>query len=225
MSNSIDETRMQLPPNMGDAARWIPKLTEPAAEERERAAVELFNLGGWLSHHALSLWSDNPEFAALLLRDRIGAASNALRDTVGIAVKPETFERIRNANGLPRLADVPPDQDALEFELHFSMRLREGRTTVPAPVRLDVLTTKQPAGDGAIAKFLAKFGEGIQQVEYEVSNVDRATQILADQVGQKPIYPATRPGADGTRVNFFLAPTEGGKKILIELVEPAKSAR
>jgi len=33
------------------------------------------------------------------------------------------------------------------------------------------------------------------------------------------IYPATRAGADGTRVNFFLIPGPDGKKVLVELVE------
>jgi hypothetical protein len=33
-----------------------------------------------------------------------------------------------------------------------------------------------------------------------------------------PVYRATRAGADGTRVNFFLVPAQG-KKVLIELVE------
>ena len=89
-------------------------------------------------------------------------------------------------------------------------------------MRLDILTTQKPGGAGAIAKFLEKFGEGIQQVEYEVSNVDSATKILADKFNQKAIYPAARPGADGTRVNFFLVSAAGGKKILIELVESAR---
>ena len=205
-----------------DGKRWIPKLADQSFQQREEAARELFNLGGWISRDALTSWSDSPEFAGLFLRDKIGSILNAVRDTVGIAVLPETFNRIREANGSPRLAEVPPDQDALEFELHFSMQMPEGRGTIKAPVRLDILTTKQPGGDGAIAKFLAKFGEGIQQVEYEVSDVDRATKILAERFGLKAVYSATRPGADGTRVNFFLAPAEAGKKILIELVEPAK---
>jgi hypothetical protein len=34
-----------------------------------------------------------------------------------------------------------------------------------------------------------------------------------------PIYPGKRPGADGTRVNFFLVPLPDGGKVLIELYE------
>ncbi len=128
--------------------------------------------------------------------------------TVGIAVEPGVFEQIRAANGSPRLADVPPDQDAREFELEF-----------PGGVRLDILTTRQPGGDGAIAKYLRKFGEGIQQVEIDVNDVDRATELLRAQFALQPVYPATRAGADGTRVNFFLVPLPDGKKTLIEFVE------
>jgi hypothetical protein len=139
-------------------------------------------------------------------------------------VIPETFSRIRAANGMPRLASVPPDQDAEEFELHFNAPQRRGSKSDDKKIRLDVLTTKQPGGEGAIAKFLAKFGEEIQQVEYEVTDVDQATQILAQRFSVKAIYPATRAGADGTRVNFFLVPGALGKKILIELVETARPA-
>ena len=103
---------------------------------------------------------------------------------------------------------MPADQDAEEFELRFA-----------DDVFLDVLTTREPGGSGAIAKYLAKFGEGVQQVEYRCTNVDRATQILKDKFGVVPVYPATRPGADGTRINFFLVVSPDGGKVLIELYE------
>jgi hypothetical protein len=128
--------------------------------------------------------------------------------TVGFAVFPETFSKIRAANGNPRLADVPPDQDAIEFELHFA-----------GGAQIDILTTKAPGGPGAIARFLEKFGEGIQQVEFDVESVDDATEILRSRFNLAPLYPATRSGADGTRVNFFLVSRPDGRKVLIELVE------
>jgi hypothetical protein len=52
--------------------------------------------------------------------------------------------------------------------------------------------------------------------------VDRATDILRARFKLDPVYPATRPGADGTRINFFLAAPLQGKKVLIELVEARK---
>ena len=41
-------------------------------------------------------------------------------------------------------------------------------------------------------------------MEIDVTDVDRATEILRTRFKLEPIYPATRPGANGTRVNFFL---------------------
>lgn len=130
--------------------------------------------------------------------------------TVGLAVPREAFNRIRIANGTPRLAEVPPDQDAEEFELHF-----------PEGISLDVLTTREPGGEGAIARYLTKFGEGVQQVEFRCTNVDRAAEILKDKFKIAPIYPATRAGADGTRVNFFLVASPDGGKVLIEIYQAA----
>ena len=104
--------------------------------------------------------------------------------------------------------NVPPDQDAEEFEWNPD-----------EAVHLDILTTRALGKDGAIAKFLAKFGEGIQQVEFLTSDVGKVTRLLASRMNIMPIYPATRSGADGTRVNFFLVSAAEGRKILIELVE------
>jgi len=173
---------------------------------RSAAAIEIYRRGRAPADRTVYVWWTNPEFAALC------GANPAV--TVGIAVKRTTFDRIREANGLPHLAVVPPDQDAEEFELHF-----------PNDVSLDVLTTRDPEGSGPIAKFLSKFGEGVQQVEFQCSNVDRATQILKEKFEVAAVYPETRPGADGTRVNFFLVAASEGRKILIELFERTKRSR
>jgi hypothetical protein len=190
-----------------------------AADEqaRQQAAQMLFDLGRALSRETIDRWQQDAELRTFLITEQ-----NSPRATVGIAVTPELFKRIREVNGDPKLANVPPDQDAIEFELHFPRISPAGKDSAGSNIRLDILTTQNPAGEGAIANFLKKFGDGIQQVECEVSNVDSATKILADKFAQKSIYPATRPGADGARVNFFLVSTSGGKKILIELVEAAR---
>lgn len=180
-----------------DIARWIGQLAGPVPAERNTAAAQLYREGASLFSSAANEWMKHPEFRALV---------RSTECVVGIAVQPGTFEAIRAAHGSPRLADVPPDQDAREFELHLS------------GASFDILTTREPGGAGAIARYLQKFGEGIQQIEINVSDVDRATQILRAQFKLEPVYPATRPGADGTRVNFFLAPAQG-KKALVELVE------
>jgi hypothetical protein len=169
---------------------------------RAIAATEIYRTGRARADKAIHEWWQNIEFAGLC-----GARPAVI---VGLAVRPDTFAKIREANDWPRLAEVPAEQDASEFELSF-----------PGDVHLDVLTTRDPGGDGAISKFLKKQGEAIQQVEIRCGNVARATEILREAFGVGAVYPETRPGADGTRVNFFLIPASDGTKVLVELFETA----
>jgi hypothetical protein len=189
-----------------ELASLIRGLSDSDSGKRERAAAEIFRLGTSLARAAVSNWLDDSELMQLLIL----GASNFPETTVGLAVNREHFRSIRAANGSPRLAAVPPDQDAEEIELHFAQG-----------ARLDVLTTRDPLASGAIARYLAKFGEGIQQIELLTRSVDQATKILRERLALEPIYPHTRAGADGTRVNFFLASTAEGARVLIELVESA----
>ena len=190
--------------DVGEIAPLIPSLCLADPAKRAIAAAGIFTRGFAMAGATAQEWLAHPPLASLLVHGPSGAPET----TVGVAVEPETFERIRIANQSPRLADVPPDQDAKEFELDFA-----------GGVRVDILTTRQPGGTGAIARYLLKFGEGIQQVEFNVTDVDAATEILRERFALEPVYPATRAGADGTRVNFFLVPRTGGGKVLIELVE------
>ena len=185
--------------------RAIEGMSSSDSEVRVASATEIHHIGRGFADHAVYPWWSDPELASLLNQSTPFV-------TVGLAVTPERFAKIREASGSPRLADVPPDQDAREFELHL-----------PGGLSMDVLTSKDTAGSGAIAGYLQKFGEGIQQVEFRCKDVDRATQILQEKFALKAVYPATRPGADGTRVNFFLVSAPGASKILIELYEPAPS--
>lgn len=179
--------------------KQIEQLSSADEAVRDAAAEEIYIAGSILARRASKAWFTDGEF--------VSVAGAEPKITVGIAVAPELFEKIRVANGNPRLADVPPDQDALEFELHFT------------GLHLDVLTSRAPDGQGAIAKYLAKFGGGIQQVEFLCSDVDRGTRILKEKFGMKAVYPETRAGADGTRINFFLAATAEDEKVLIELYQ------
>ena len=195
-----------------DITRWIRGLANPDPAKRLATATQLKLVASTLCQSAINEWNENLEFRELLLpflADAAGKPNHGKTPFVtGIAVQPDNFEQIRTANGSPRLADVPPDQDALEFELRFGDH-----------ADFDILTTREPGGSGVIARYLQKFGEGIQQIEILATNVDRATEILGTQFHLAPIYPATRAGADGTRVNFFLAAAPGNKRVLIEIVE------
>ena len=182
--------------------RAIDGMSSAESETRAVSATEIYKIGRALADHAAYPWWGDEALAALL-------NGSDPKMTIGLAVTPERFKEIHEASGLPRLSEVPPDQDALEFELHF-----------PGGLSMDVLTSKDPAGGGAIAKFLQKFGEGIQQIEYLCKDVDRATQILKSKFSLVPVYPSTRSGADGTRVNFFLVAAPDAAKVLIELARP-----
>jgi hypothetical protein len=194
-------------PSSESIAAYISQLAGPDAKEREAAAYALFRLGCAGAEPVLKKWFADPEFRALV-------PGGGLLLTVGLAVQPATFEAIRARFGQPPLAEVPADQDVLEFELSFAHG-----------VRLDVIAPRTATGEGAISKFLARFDEGIQQVECDVREVSRATEILQQRFQLQAIYPQTRPGANQTRVNFFLVPIADDRKLLIELVESPRKAK
>ena len=190
-----------------DISSFIRGLSDADPAKRGSAAAEIFRRGSELARSAVQHWLADKELAGCFTIGDSGFPET----TVGLAVMPARFESIRTACGSPRLADAPPDEDVLEVELEF-----------PAGVRLDILTSRQPEGSGAIARFLRRFGEGIQQIELFSNNVDRATRILRERFRLMPVFPATRAGAGGTRVNFFLVREPQGRNVLIELVEAGK---
>lgn len=179
---------------------WIAALHADSPTARAEAAAAIYHLGRERALNATRLWLQNPDFAAL--------CSPTPSVTVGLAVRQQTFALIRAANDFPQLAEVPAEQDATEFELHFS-----------GGIALDILTTRDPEANGAIARFLTKQGEAIQQVEFRCSDVNRAATILRDQFAQASIYPEKRPGANHTQINFFLVSAPDNSKVLIELYE------
>jgi len=183
----------------------ITNLSATKKSARMVAASEIYREGRAPADRAVSRWREDAELSELLLSPKPIV-------TVGVAVRRETFARIRAANGQPALAQVPAEQDAEEFELHFG----DG-------VELDVLTSREPSGQGAIARFLAKFGEGVQQVEFRCLNVDRAMAIVRERFSAASIYPEARAGANGSKVNFVLVNDPGAgaenAKVLIELYE------
>jgi len=213
--------RGQLRTRPAPTPEYIHRLAEPDPQQRAEVAYDLYRNGLARTLNWLDDWSKDHEFRSLIVSDSFtglrGKPSSQPKLTVGIAVLPETFDKIRAANGSTPLAEAPADQDVIEFELELVQDFT-------APVRLDILTTNEPGGGGAIARFLEKFGEGIQQMELDVTDVDRATEILRARFHLEPIYPTTRPGASGTRVNFFLVNTWNNTKVLVELVEQPKGA-
>ncbi len=75
--------------------------------------------------------------------------------------------------------------------------------------------------DSTIAKFLARNGQGIQQLAYRVSDIDAVSETLRER-GVRLLYDAPKRGTSDSRVNFVHPKDAGG--VLVELVEPAAHA-
>ncbi len=73
--------------------------------------------------------------------------------------------------------------------------------------------------DSPIGKFLARNGEGIQQVAYRVTDIEVAADELRTS-GVRMLYETPKRGTAGSRVNFAHPKDCGG--VLIELVEPGE---
>lgn len=76
------------------------------------------------------------------------------------------------------------------------------------------------AEDSPIGRFLARNGEGIQQVAYTVDDIDAISAHLRD-AGLRLLYDSPRRGTADSRINFVHPKDAGG--VLIELVEPARA--
>jgi methylmalonyl-CoA/ethylmalonyl-CoA epimerase len=76
--------------------------------------------------------------------------------------------------------------------------------------------------DSPIGKFLARHGEGIQQVAYGVADIDAASAELR-AAGVRLLYDEPRRGTRGSRINFIHPKDAGG--VLVELVESPQEGR
>jgi len=72
-----------------------------------------------------------------------------------------------------------------------------------------------------IAKFLERFGPGLQQLAYRVTDIEQVSAILRGR-GLRLLYDAPRRGTNDSRINFVHPKDAGG--VLVELVEPNVNA-
>ena len=72
--------------------------------------------------------------------------------------------------------------------------------------------------DSPIGKFLARSGEGVQQVAYGVDDVAEVSRQLREQ-GMTLLYDEPKGGTAGSKVNFVHPKSTGG--VLVELVQAA----
>ena len=72
--------------------------------------------------------------------------------------------------------------------------------------------------DSGVAKFIARYGEGMHHVAYQVDDID-ATLEKVREAGLRLIDEKPRTGIRGSRVAFLHPKSTGG--VLTEIVEPA----
>ncbi len=130
-------------------------------------------------------------------------------DHVGIAV-PDLDEAISFYSSLFGLESV-------HEETNEEQGVREAMLAVgDSGSFIQLLSPLSP--DTTIGKFLAKNGQGIQQLAYRVSDLDLVSATLRER-GARLLYDEARTGTGGSRVNFVHPKDAGG--VLVELVEPA----
>ena len=130
-----------MPDATQNIAALIARLANSDARAREQAAREIFRQGCAAAEPVLAKWFSDQDFRAL-------ARSGNTLLTVGIAVEPSRFQAIHAASGKPRLADVPPDQDAQG--IHAGIRPRR------APRCPDAAGRRRPGRPREISRALRR---------------------------------------------------------------------
>lgn len=190
-----------------DVVGLLEYLAHPDRFIREQAALNIYRAGWAPAQKALRVFEEAG------LKGLVRPAP-----FIGLAVQPGRFKAIRKAWGLtgpagtewqPEEAQTPPEQMVEEFSIHCR------------DAHLDLLT---PKGEGVLGKYLAKSGEGVQQVEFVTSDVAQSCRILRER-GLIPVYDEPRGGANGTLVNFVLLEMTPESKVLAELVELAPGSK
>ena len=133
-------------------------------------------------------------------------------DHIGIAVRSIQASRKFYEAGL-KLHAFP------DIEIVAGERVRVLKLDVEPGLHLELLEAMDE--ESAIAKFIAKRGEGMHHVCYSVPDVRAATCELLKQ-GFKPIWNEPHAGAGGCQVNFFHPKETFG--VLTELSQPPSRA-
>ncbi len=129
-------------------------------------------------------------------------------DHVGIAVPDmdEALEFYAATFGLRPVHEEVNEEQGIR-EVMLAVGDTDDRVQLMAP--LDA--------DSPLATFLARRGQGIQQLAYRVSDLEAASTVLRDR-GLRLLYDTPKRGTAGSRINFVHPKDAGG--VLVELVEP-----
>lgn len=110
-------------------------------------------------------------------------------------------------------------EESLGLKIDHEETMGEMRIAFVPVGEVNVELIQSTTKDGVIAKFIAKRGEGIHHIAYEVEDLDGTLELLKGQ-GVKLVDEKPRPGAHGTRVAFLHPKTSNG--VLTELVSIQK---
>jgi len=125
---------------------------------------------------------------------------------IGIAVKDLSLsiQWYRDVLGLPFEGTEVVESEQVEVAF---FRIGESRIELLSPI----------SEESAIAKFLAKHGEGIHHVAFEVTRIEDRLRKLKEQ-GVRLIHEQAKPGAHAMNIAFLHPKSTGG--VLMELCEP-----
>ena len=101
-------------------------------------------------------------------------------------------------------------------ETNVEQGVEEAMLAVGDGTHIQLLAPLSP--DSTIGRYLAKSGEGIQQIAFRVSDISAASAALVG-AGVRLIYEAPKVGTAGALINFVHPKDTGG--VLVELVQPA----
>lgn len=99
-------------------------------------------------------------------------------------------------------------------EVNSDQGIEEAMLSLSDGSRIQLLASID--SNSAIAKFLNKNGEGIQQLAFRVTDIELA-MVAVSAAGMRLIYPEPKTGTAGSRINFVHPRDAGG--VLVELVE------
>jgi methylmalonyl-CoA/ethylmalonyl-CoA epimerase len=105
------------------------------------------------------------------------------------------------------MLDLPMDRQEMLGELKISF--------VPVgPTNIELVQSTTP--EGVMSKYIAKRGEGIHHIAFEVEDIDQALAELKAK-GVQLVDQEPRPGAHGARIAFIHPKATNG--VLTELCE------
>jgi methylmalonyl-CoA/ethylmalonyl-CoA epimerase len=126
-------------------------------------------------------------------------------DHLGIAVRSigDSLQFYRDALGLEKKGDERVEDQGVNVAF---LRVGESRIELLEPF----------ADDTPVGRFIAKRGEGLHHICYEVENLDVSLEKMRSR-GVKVLEGYPRPGADGKMVAFLHPSSANG--VLVELVQ------